>query len=65
MEIDRDIARRAAGVLGTMTLRDTIDRALHEVVDTTQRLDLIRLLADPERFDFDVARDAWGGGIEE
>jgi Arc/MetJ family transcription regulator len=61
VEIDRDIAKEAASLLGTTTLRDTIDRALREVIDATRRLDLVDLLADPARFDFDLSPAAWGG----
>lgn len=61
VEIDRDIVKQAAGLLGTTTLRDTIDRALREVIEATHRIDLLQLLADPDRFDFDAAEAAWGG----
>jgi Arc/MetJ family transcription regulator len=61
IEIDRDIARQAAEILGTTSLRDTVDASLHEVVDAQRRLGLIALLADPERFDFSAAERAWGG----
>ena len=61
VEIDRDIAAQAADILGTATLRDTIDAALREIVDTRRRLELIAMLSEPGRFDFDAAGDAWGG----
>ncbi len=63
VEVDRDIARRAAAVLGTRTLRETIDAALHEVVDAKRRLELVALLAQEGRFDFDAGagQEAWGG----
>jgi len=60
VEVDRDIVRRAAEILGTTTLRDTIDASLREVVDAKRRLELIALLSEPERFDFDAAEAAWG-----
>lgn len=59
--IDADIARRAAAILGTKTLKDTIDAALREIVRTRGRLALIELLSNEGRFDFDVAESAWGG----
>jgi Arc/MetJ family transcription regulator len=61
VEIDRDIAAQAAKILGTSTLRETIDASLHEVVNAKRRLELIALLAEPGRFDFEVVDRAWGG----
>jgi Arc/MetJ family transcription regulator len=60
VEIDRDIARQAAAVLGTRTLRDTIDASLREVVHAKRRLELVALLAEVGRFDFEAAEHAWG-----
>ena len=59
--VDRDIAQRAAEILGTKTLRETIHASLLEVVNAKRRLELIDLLSQPERFDFDAAETAWGG----
>jgi Arc/MetJ family transcription regulator len=59
--IDRDIAAEAAKILGTATLRDTIDASFREVVNATRRLELIALLADSSNFDFSVVDRAWGG----
>lgn len=61
VDVDQDIARKAAAILGTRTLRETIDAALREVVDAKRRLELISMLSDPGRFDFDAAERAWGG----
>ena len=61
VEIDPDIARMAATILGTRTLRATINAALHEVVDRQRRLELVALLSEPGRFDFEAAERAWGG----
>ncbi|MCE2512459.1 MAG: type II toxin-antitoxin system VapB family antitoxin [Acidimicrobiia bacterium] len=61
VEIDRDIAAQAADILGTATLRDTIDAALREIVNARRRLELMALLSEPGRFDFDVIEGAWGG----
>ena len=58
-EIDRDIAAQAADILGTATLRDTIDAALHEIVNARRRLELMALLSEPGRFDFDAVKGAW------
>lgn len=60
VEVDRDIAREAADILGTTTLRDTIDASLREVVHARRRLELIALLAEEGRFDFQAAERAWG-----
>jgi Arc/MetJ family transcription regulator len=60
VEIDRDIARQAAAILGTTTLRDTINAAMREVVDAKRRLELVALLSEEGRFDFEAATQAWG-----
>lgn len=61
VEVDQDIARQAAAILGTRTLRETIDAALREVVHAKRRLELIALLSEEGRFDFRAAEGAWGG----
>jgi len=61
VEIDRDIAAQAADILGTVTLRDTIDAALHEIVNARRRLELVAMFSEPGRFDFGAAENAWGG----
>jgi Arc/MetJ family transcription regulator len=60
VEVDRDIAREAAAILGTTTLRDTIDASLREVVHAKRRLELVALLTETGRFDFEAAEHAWG-----
>jgi len=60
VDVDRDIARQAAEILGTKTLRDTIEASLLEIVDAKRRLELIALLAEAGRFDFDAVDRAWG-----
>jgi Arc/MetJ family transcription regulator len=62
VEIDRDILDAAAAILGTRTLRETIDASLHEVVNAHRRLELVALLSEEGRFDFEAAERAWGGG---
>jgi len=62
VEVDKDIARQAAAILGTTSLRATIHAALLEVVDAKRRIELIGLLAEPGRFDFSAVDDAWAGG---
>jgi len=62
VDVDQDIARQAAEILGTQTLRETIDAALREVVHARRRLELVALLGEEGRFDFDAAEGAWGGG---
>ena len=61
MEIDRDIADQAASILGTSSLHDTIHESMLEIVNAKRRLELVALLGEPGRFDFDVLDDAWGG----
>ena len=61
VEIDRNIARQAAEILGTTTLRDTIHASLLEIVNAKRRLELINLLGQLNRFDFDAIDDAWAG----
>lgn len=58
--MDRDIARQAAAILGTTTLRDTINASMREIVHAKRRLELIALLSEEGRFDFDAAEHAWG-----
>ena len=62
VEVDRDIARKASEILGTSTLRDTIDASLREVVNAKRRQELIALIQDGDRFDFDEVDQAWGAG---
>lgn len=50
-----------AAAIGTTTLRDTIDASMREVVHAKRRLELVALLSEDGRFDFDVADRAWGG----
>ena len=61
VEIDRDIADQAGAILGTSSLRDTIHESMLEIVNAKRRLELVALLGEPGRFDFDVIDDAWGG----
>lgn len=61
VEIDRDIAERAAEILGTRTLRETIDAALREIVHQRLRRQVLETLGEPGRFDLEAAEDAWGG----
>ena len=60
VEIDRDIAREAAAILGTTTLRDTINASMREIVDAKRRLELVAMLSEEGRFDFEAADHAWG-----
>ena len=60
VHVDRDIAREAAAVLGTTTLRATIDASLREVVHAKRRLELVAMLTEEGRFDFEAAERAWG-----
>ena len=61
IDIDRDIVDQAAAILGTTTLRDTVDASLREIVNAKRRLELVALLSEEGRFDFDAAEQSWGG----
>ena len=61
VEVDRDIADQAALILGTSTLRDTIHASLLEIVNAKRRLELVALLGEEGRFDFNAMDAAWGG----
>jgi Arc/MetJ family transcription regulator len=60
VEVDPDILQQAAEILGTTTLRATIDAALREIVHARRRLELVALLGQEGRFDFEHAERAWG-----
>ena len=61
VEIDKDIADQAAAILGTSTLRETIHASLLEIVNAKRRFELVALLGEPGRFDFEAGENAWGG----
>ena len=61
VEVDRGIAAQAAEILGTTTLCDTIEASLREIVNARRRLEVVALLAEEGRFDFEAAERAWGG----
>lgn len=61
VEVDRDIAAEAAAILGTTTLRDTIDASIREIVNARRRIEFVALLRDTDHYDFDAVEDAWGG----
>ncbi len=61
VEVDRDIVRQAATILGTRTLRETIDAALRDVVNAKRRLELVALMSEEGRLDLDALEGAWGG----
>jgi Arc/MetJ family transcription regulator len=60
VEVDPDILQQAAEILGTTTLRATIDAALREIDHAQRRLELIALLGQDDRFDFRHVDRAWG-----
>ncbi len=61
IEIDRDIADQASAILGTKTLRETVHASLLEIVNAKRRLELVALLSEVGRLDFEAAESAWGG----
>ena len=60
-EVDRDIADQVTATLGTTTLRQTVGASLREVDNVKRRFELVTLLGEEGRFDFQAAEDAWGG----
>ena len=48
-------------ILGTTTLRATVDASLREVVHAQRRLELVAMFAEDGRFDFSETDRAWGG----
>lgn len=61
IDVDRDIADQAAAILGTTTLRETVHASLLEIVNAKRRLELVVLLSEEGRFDFEAVEQAWGG----
>lgn len=61
IEVDEEIAARAAEILGTTTLSATVEAALLEIVNGRRRLEVVALLGEEGRFDFAAAERAWGG----
>ena len=55
IEVDEDLLRAAQEVLDTRGLKDTVDRALTEVVRAARRRRLAERLADGSAFDFEGA----------
>lgn len=51
---------RPPAILGTTTLRDTINESMKEIVHAKRRLELVSLLSEEGRFDFSAAEQAWG-----
>ena len=52
---------QATEILGTTTLAETADAALREIVNVRRRLEVVAMLGEEGRFDFEVAKRAWGG----
>ncbi|MBM3271210.1 MAG: type II toxin-antitoxin system VapB family antitoxin [Candidatus Sericytochromatia bacterium] len=55
IEISDDLLAQAKEVLGTTGLKDTVCRALEEVVAASRRRRLARLIRDGTAFDFEGA----------
>jgi hypothetical protein len=56
-----DALRAAKRVLGTATLTQTVNGALHEVVACRKRRELLGILVDESRWDWQSTEGAWGG----
>jgi Arc/MetJ family transcription regulator len=54
IEVDEDLLRKAQEVLGTKGLKDTVHRAMDEVVKAALRRRLAEKLADGTAFDVEV-----------
>ena len=61
VEVNEEIAAQAADILGTTTLSETVDAALREIVNARRRLEVVALLGEEGRFDFEAAEWAWCG----
>ena len=62
VDIDDDLINQARGLLGTTSIKETIDRALHEVVRAAARRQEIRALTVMEGLDLadeQVMAGAW------
>ncbi|WP_420622556.1 hypothetical protein [Candidatus Poriferisodalis sp.] len=60
-ETDRDFASPADEIPQRARLWRAIDASTSELVDAKRRLELAELIAEPIRFDFAAAEEAWGG----
>ncbi len=61
IEVKEEVVQRAAVVLGTTNLRDTILGALDEMVTVKRRGELVDLAVEPGRYDFDDLEENWSG----
>ena len=52
---------RRARKSGDPARRETIHASLLEIVNAKRRLELVALLGEPGRFDFEAGENAWGG----
>ena len=60
--IDEELALRAAAILGTKNLRETVDRALQRVVELEARREAMRQLREMAELELDneeVMTQAW------
>lgn len=62
--IDEALVERARGILGTRGIKDTVDRALEEVIAAHARRALVRRFETQDGLDLtdgEIMRRAWGG----
>jgi Arc/MetJ family transcription regulator len=59
VDIDDDKLEKARELLGTSTIKDTVNAALDEVISLQLRRDLLAALKDPNVFDFGDDPDAF------
>ncbi len=55
VDLDDDLLRRAQQLLGTRTKRETVDRALRELVERVERLELLDFMTST--LDLEVLAD--------
>jgi Arc/MetJ family transcription regulator len=63
LTIDEDLVERARDILGTHGIKDTVDRALEEVIAADARRALVRRFETQDGLDLadeEIMRQAWG-----
>ncbi len=61
LEVDEELTRQAAVVLGTTNLRDTVLGCLEEVVTLKRSYEMFDMALEPGRYDFDDLEENWPG----
>ena len=64
LAIDESLVERARSILGTRGIKDTVDRALEDVIAADARRALVRRFETQDGLDLadeEIMRRAWGG----